>query len=84
MSCWQVGNWSLESEYWGIYEGLDAASMPRPAYNVSTADGASDLAGDMAAAFAASALVFQESEPAYAATLAAAAKTLYTAVRSPT
>lgn len=80
MSCCQVGNWSLESEYWGIYEGLDATTMPRPAYNVSTANGASDLAGDMAAAFAASALVFQESDAAYAATLAAAAKTLYTAV----
>lgn len=58
--------------------------MPRPAYNVSTANGASDLAGDMAAAFAASALVFQESDAAYAASLTAAAKTLYTAVRLPT
>ena len=76
----QVGNWSLESEYWGIYEGLTAASMPRPAYNISTAAGASDIAGDMAAAFAASALVFQESDAAFAAELTTAATTLYTAV----
>lgn len=76
----QVGNWSLESEYWGIYEGLDAASMPRPTYSVSTATGASDLAGDMAAAFAASALIFQQSDPTFAAKLTTAAETLYTGV----
>lgn len=56
--------------------------MPRPTYNVSTADGASDLAGDMAAAFAASALVFQESDPAFAAQLTQAAVTLYQAAVS--
>ena len=72
----------MESDYWGIYEGLDATTMPRPAYNVSTATGASDLAGDMAAAFAASALALQSSDPAYAATLSAAAVTLYNAVRA--
>lgn len=36
---YQVGNWSLESEYWGTYEPLTAANMPRPAYNISTATG---------------------------------------------
>ncbi|KAL3155246.1 hypothetical protein ABBQ32_013178 [Trebouxia sp. C0010 RCD-2024] len=76
---YQVGSWSLESQYWGIYEGLDATSMPRPTYNVSTALGASDLAGDMAAAFAASALVLRESDPAFAAQLTTAAVTLYQA-----
>ena len=76
----QVGNWSLESDYWGTYEPLTAATMPRPGYNVSTADGASDLAGSMAAAFAASALVFKQSDPAYSAQLQTAAVTLYTGV----
>ena len=75
-----MGNWSLESDYWGTYEPLTAATMPRPGYNVSTADGASDLAGSMAAAFAASALVFKQSDPAYSAQLQTAAVTLYTGV----
>ena len=78
----QVGSWSLESQYWGIYEGLNATSMPRPTYNISTAVGASDLAGDMAAAFAASALVFRDSDPAFAGQLTDAAVTLYKAAVS--
>ena len=76
----QVGNWSLESQYWGVYEGLTEATMPRPGYNVTTAAGASDLAGSMAAAFAASALVFKESDPAFAAELTTAATEMYTQV----
>ena len=76
----QVGNWSLESQYWGTYEPLTAQTMPRPGYNVSTADGAADLAGSMAAAFAASAVVFKQSDPAYSARLQDAAETLYTGV----
>lgn len=36
---YQVGNWSLESQYWGTYEDLTAANMPRPGYNISTASG---------------------------------------------
>lgn len=36
---YQVGNWSLESQYWGTYEPLTAASMPRPGYNISTGAG---------------------------------------------
>lgn len=51
--------------------------MPRPAYNITTAVGASDLAGSMAAAFAASALVFQDSDPTFAAQLTTAATDLY-------
>lgn len=46
--------------------------------------GASDLAGSMSAAFAASSLVFRESDPAFAEELSTAAATLYTAVRLPT
>lgn len=76
----QVGNWSLESQYWGVYEGLTEATMPRPGYNVTTAAGASDLAGSMAAAFAASALVFKESDPTFAAELTTAATEMYTQV----
>lgn len=55
--------------------------MPRPGYNVTTAAGASDLAGSMAAAFAASALVFQESDPTFATQLQTAAVDLYGTVR---
>jgi hypothetical protein len=75
--CVQVGNWSLESQYWGTYEPLTATTMPRPAYNITTAVGASDLAGSMAAAFAASALVFQQSDPTFATQLTTAATDLY-------
>lgn len=39
---YQVGNWSTESQYWGTYEPLTAASMPRPGYNVSSANGKED------------------------------------------
>ncbi|DBA93998.1 hypothetical protein WJX77_002685 [Trebouxia sp. C0004] len=80
---YQVGNWSLESQYWGTYEPLTAATMPRPAYNISTAVGASDLAGSMAAAFAASALVFQHSDPTFATQLTTAATDLYGTATAP-
>lgn len=55
--------------------------MPRPGYNVTTAAGASDLAGSMSAAFAASALVFQDSDPTFATQLQTAAVDLYGTVR---
>ena len=42
---YQVGNWSLESQYWGTYEDLTAANMPRPGYNISTASGKLVCAG---------------------------------------
>ena len=57
--------------------------MPRPGYNVTTANGASDLAGSMAAAFAASAMVFQDSDPTFATQLQTAAVDLYGTVCTP-
>jgi hypothetical protein len=74
---YQVGNWTTESQYWGRPEDLSAQNMPRPAYNVSTVDGASDLAGQMAAAFASAAIVFNRTNASYSQTLLSAATTLY-------
>ncbi len=61
--CFQVGNLSTESRYWGYPEAFTGA---RPSYYVPTSIGTSDLTGSMAAAFAASSLAFQETDKAYA------------------
>ena len=52
---------------------------PRPSYFVSTYDGASDLAGQMSAAFTSTALLFQNSDPAYYNQLMNASSLLYAA-----
>ena len=69
----------MDSAYWGTPENMTAAKFPRPAFNISSAAGASDLAGQMAAAFAAAAVVFKKSDPAYHYTLANAADEMYLA-----
>ncbi|KAK9804363.1 hypothetical protein WJX72_009368 [[Myrmecia] bisecta] len=74
---YQVGNLTTDSEFWGPPEAMNSTNMPRPAYNVSTANGASDLAGQMVAAFAATALVFKDSDSAYHDKLMSAALELY-------
>jgi hypothetical protein len=73
---YQSGNYTAEQGLWDRPENLKA---PRPSYYISTYDGASDLAGQMAAAFASSAMVFQRTDPAYYDTLMTAATQLYAA-----
>ena len=58
----QVGNQTLEKALWTRPEN---DTNPRPAYYVGTYNGSSDLAGQLSAAFAATAMVFQDSDPAY-------------------
>lgn len=58
----QVGNQTLEKGTWTRPEN---DTNPRPAYYVSTYNGSSDLAGQLSAAFSATAMVFRESDLAY-------------------
>ena len=81
--CWQVGNLTLDHDFWGPPEYMTAANMPRPAYVVETSSGASDLAGSMAGALAASSMAVRKfgSDPSAADGYLTAAANLYNAVR---
>ncbi len=70
----QVGNGDIDHAYWGPAEAM---SMSRPAYKIDEAHPGSDLAAEIAAALAATAMVFQSSQPAYAAELLDHAEALY-------
>nr|WP_239177907.1 glycoside hydrolase family 9 protein [Actinoplanes octamycinicus] len=71
----QVGNGDADHKWWGPAEVLP---MARPAYKIDATCGGSDLAGETAAAMAASSMVFRPTDPAYADTLLTHAKQLYT------
>jgi hypothetical protein len=51
-----VGNLTEDVHWWGRPEAMTAEANPRPAYFAYTAEGASDLAGQLAGALAASSL----------------------------
>jgi hypothetical protein len=70
----QVGNGSADHAWWGPAEVMP---MARPAYKIDASCPGSDLAGETAAAMAASSMVFRSSDPAYADTLLTHAKQLY-------
>ena len=63
----QVGNETLEKGTWTRPE--NETQTGRPAYYMTTYNGTSDLAGQISAAFSATAMVFQDSDPAYYNTL---------------
>jgi len=63
----QVGNETLEKGTWTRPE--NETQTDRPAYYMTTYNGTSDLAGQISAAFSATAMVFQDSDPAYYNTL---------------
>ncbi|SNT50881.1 processive endocellulase [Streptosporangium subroseum] len=71
----QVGNGGTDHAWWGPAEAMQ---MQRPAYKIDASCGGSDLAGETAAAMAASSIVFRPTSPSYADTLVAHAKQLYT------
>ncbi|MCG5216972.1 glycoside hydrolase family 9 protein [Streptosporangium soli] len=71
----QVGNGGTDHAWWGPAEAM---SMARPAYKIDASCGGSDLAGETAAAMAASSIVFRPTNPSYADTLVTHAKQLYT------
>ncbi|GIF17943.1 hypothetical protein BJ973_009093 [Actinoplanes tereljensis] len=71
----QVGKGDDDHKWWGPAEVMP---MARPAYKIDATCGGSDLAGETAAAMAASSIVFRPTDAAYADKLLAHAKTLYT------
>ncbi|PGH51683.1 glycoside hydrolase family 9 protein [Streptomyces sp. Ru87] len=70
----QVGNGGADHKWWGPAEVMQ---MDRPAYKITASCPGSDLAGETAAAMAASSMVFRDSDPAYADTLLTHARQLY-------
>lgn len=70
----QVGNGGTDHAWWGPAEAMQ---MTRPAYKIDASCGGSDLAGETAAAMAASSIVFRPTNPTYADTLVTHAKQLY-------
>jgi len=70
----QVGNGTADHNWWGPAEVMP---MARPAYKIDAANPGSDLAGETAAALAASSIIFADSDPAYSALLLQHAKELY-------
>lgn len=72
----QVGNGSQDHAWWGPAEVMP---MVRPAYKISASCPGSDLAGETAAALAATSILFRnEGDTAYADTLLTHAEQLYT------
>ena len=70
----QVGNGGADHSWWGSAEVMP---MARPAYKIDASCGGSDLAGETAAAMAASSMVFRPTDAAYADTLLTHARQLY-------
>jgi hypothetical protein len=71
----QVGSGTSDHNWWGPAEVMP---MARPAYKIDATCGGSDLAGETAAAMAASSIVFRPTDAAYADKLLTHAKQLYT------
>src|SRR6187401_1540667 len=71
----QIGAGGTDHAWWGPAEVMQ---MARPAFKIDASCPGSDLAGETAAAMAASSLVFKQTDPAYAATLLTHAKQLFT------
>jgi hypothetical protein len=70
----QVGSGNADHQWWGPAEVMP---MARPSYKIDANCPGSDLAGESAAAMAASSMVFAD-DPAYASKLLTHAKQLYT------
>ncbi|EFX80604.1 endoglucanase-1,4-beta-glucanase [Daphnia pulex] len=70
----QVGDGTLDHNYWGRPEDM---TMSRPAYFISTTNPGSDLAGETAAALAATSMVFASVNSTYSALCLTHAKQLY-------
>ena len=71
----QIGRGDDDHKWWGPAEVLP---MARPSYKIDATCGGSDLAGETAAAMAASSIVFRPTDPTYANTLLTHARQLYT------
>ncbi|KAK9806714.1 hypothetical protein WJX72_000352 [[Myrmecia] bisecta] len=70
----QVGLSTLDHSFWGRPEDM---TMPRPAFAIDASQPSSDLLGAVAAALAASALVFRRSDAEYAGLLLSEGQSLF-------
>ena len=70
----QVGNGGVDHSYWGRPEDM---TMERPAYKIDTDNPGSDLAAEVAAAFASASLLFADSDANYSAELLTHAIEMY-------
>jgi endoglucanase len=70
----QVGDGEADHKWWGPAEVM---AMARPSMKISASCPGSDVAGETAAAMAASSIVFAGDDPAYSAKLLSHAKQLY-------
>ncbi|MDA3849979.1 MAG: glycoside hydrolase family 9 protein, partial [Spirochaetaceae bacterium] len=71
---YQVGDGGLDHSWWGPSEVMQ---MERPSFKVTTASPGSAVVAETAAALASAAIIFQESDPAYAALCLSHAKSLF-------
>ncbi len=71
---YQVGNGNTDHSWWGPAEVMQ---MARPSYKVDLTNPGSTVSAEAAAALAAAAAIFAESDPAYAATCLKHAKELF-------
>ncbi len=70
----QIGAGGVDHAWWGPAEVMQ---MARPSFRITATCPGSDLAGETAAAMAASSIVFRQTDPAYADTLLLHARQLY-------
>ncbi|WP_371320227.1 glycoside hydrolase family 9 protein [Chengkuizengella axinellae] len=70
----QIGAGGVDHAWWGPAEVMQ---MERPSYKIDASCPGSDLAGETAAALAASSIIFEDTDPTYAATLLDHAIQLY-------
>jgi endoglucanase len=74
----QIGTGGNDHSWWGPAEALESVPrISRPTFKITTSRPGSDLAGETAAAMAASSIVFRQTDPAYADTLLQHARQLY-------
>lgn len=73
----QMGNFNLDHRFWGRPEEMPNNTNARPAYKIDPEHPGSDLAGETAAALAASSIVFKWVDPEYSAKCLKHAKELY-------
>jgi hypothetical protein len=77
----QVGNGGADHSVWTRPEDI---TNPYPVYLITPSKPGSDLAGAMAAALAATSVVFKTTDPTYAASCLSHARSIYTCAALPT
>ncbi|HKN96899.1 MAG TPA: glycoside hydrolase family 9 protein [Pseudonocardiaceae bacterium] len=74
---YQVGEGSVDHDYWGPSELQSPKTYPRPAYFATAETPASDQTAGAAAALAVESILVKAGDPAYSATTLSAAQALY-------